>query len=450
MSKTRSKIKLCIVAVLTIIGLLLTFVSFMIPTTNTTYRGFFGAINYGYDVGGGRLSIYEANSEDLTQEDLSSRLDETVRKFEKAFSSRGLNVTRQGEAIRIEISNYDDQEITDLLSRTGNSVDLMTLIGSESGISINTSSSDANAEGSITGEYIESCTLGASQADGTGGSYYPVTINFTPAGQELLREMTGSIAGSDSEKLYIYLNGANYNSSGFEMSSAVSEISLYSENQEAAVALQLQVSALAKPISLRMVVDDQITSGLNTSNGVFFGNIQVLTYVAFGAILLATILFLLIRYRMLGLLATMSIGIFISIFAFLLQSIPLVLMDLNGLLGVMFTYILLVVSMIEIFERIRFEYKSGKKIPNSVMSAFRKKTLNILEKYVFLVILSAIFYLVGGAGLRAFAVVLFVGLFVNYFVLFVALRGTCYSYINVNSTRKNFYNLKREGVKNEI
>ena len=57
MTKTRSKIKFVLIAFLLAIGLFLTFASFVIPTTNTTYRGFFGAINYGYDIAGGRLSV---------------------------------------------------------------------------------------------------------------------------------------------------------------------------------------------------------------------------------------------------------------------------------------------------------------------------------------------------------------------------------------------------------
>ena len=106
--------------------------------------------------------------------------------------------------------------------------------------------------------------------------------------------------------------------------------------------------------------------------------------------------------------------------------------------------------MVDIFERVRYEYSLGKKIPNSVTSAFKKKTLPVLEKSVFLIILCAVFYIVGTPALKAFAVTLFVGLFVNYFTLFVALRGTCLSYININATRKKLYNLKREATHNEI
>ncbi len=446
MSKTRSKVKLCIVAILTIIGLLLTFVSFVIPTTNTTYLGFFNAINYGYDLNGGRLAVFEVADSDLSSDYKDMYLNETVTKLRNSFSSEGYNITRQGDTLRVEASYFDDQNTTNLLSMAGSTADLMDLIGSSTGITINKSSDDPNAEGSITSKYVVGCTWGPN----TQGAGYKVSITFNEEGQNLLREMTQSIIGT-SDSLYLYLDGTNYNSlSSDEILGAMTQIDLYSENTSAAESLALRVNALAKPITLRKVVDNQITSGLSTSDGVFFGNIKTLTLTVLGALLLVSIIFLLVRYRMLGFLSIMSFGVFISVYSFLLQSIPLVMIDLNGLLGVVCAFALLVFSMIEIFERVRFEYNQGKKIPNSVISAFRNKTLSTLEKYIFVVLLCAIFYLVGTAGLKYFAVALFLGMFVNYFVLFVVLRGTCYSYININSNRKTLYNLNREVAKNEI
>ena len=68
----------------------------------------------------------------------------------------------------------DDENMTDLLGRAGSTSDLMDLIGSSEGISINTSSSDANAEGSITSEFIDRCEWGPN----TQGAGYRVSIIF--------------------------------------------------------------------------------------------------------------------------------------------------------------------------------------------------------------------------------------------------------------------------------
>ena len=450
MSKTRSKIKLCIVAFLTIIGLLLTFTSFVIPNTNTTFNGFFNAINFGYDINGGRLAIYEVDSTGLTDDEVIQKLNQTVSHYNKYFSNDGFVFSRHGNTLRVEVSKFDDSDMSNLFALTGSTNDIFDFFGASQGISINTSSSDSNAEGSITSEYVVSCTLGGSLV-GQDGDVYPVTINLTSEGQKLLKEMTENLLSSSStssstSNLYLYLNGQNYNSSGFEISSPISTLTLYATSSTGAKALACQVNALAKSINLNQVFEGSITSGLNTSAGVLFGNAKTMLSIIMGILFVATFVFLLVRYRMLGLLACMSILVFICVYTFLLQSIPLVLLDVNGLIGVLMVYALLVCGMIGIFEKIRAEYRSGKKIPNSVMTGFRKNLLTILEKYVFLLILSAVLFILGGASVKSFAICLFVGLFVNYFVLFVVLRGTSYSYTVVNSIKKSLYNLKREVV----
>lgn len=136
MTKTRSKIKFVLIGLLLALGLFLTFVSFVIPTTNTTYRGFFGSINYGYDIAGGRLSVYEVSESNSAQSmtNLSSKIDKIVGDYQVRFAERGLNVTRQGDNIRITISNYDNDNLATIMSRSGYTSDLFETIGAEKGI----------------------------------------------------------------------------------------------------------------------------------------------------------------------------------------------------------------------------------------------------------------------------------------------------------------------------
>jgi len=438
MTKKRCKVKLVLVSILTLIGLFLTFFSFVIPTTNTTFRGFFNAINYGYDVSGGKLAVYECNDDSIVGNELDNKLSTTVAKLNAAFNGMGLNVTKQGEQVRIEISNADMQDINVLASTYG--VDVFSMIGAEKGISFNGGDKYNDAD-SITGEYIEKCTYDYQ-------NQWVVNIEFTAEGKELFKAMTGKLT-NEGKSLKMYINGEQYGS-GFEIGGAVSSLTLTATNQQSAEALSLQISALAKPINLSQISSNVINSGLNTSTKAFFGNQQTLMIVGAIVIFASLVAFLCIRYRMLGLLGSLSLLIFVVLYSFLLQSIPLVLMDVNGIMGALATFVLLGAGMIAVFEKIRQEYNLGKKIPNSVRSGFKKNLLPILEKYIFGVIFAAILFVVGSVGLKAFAVSLFVGLFVNYFVLFVVLRGLSNYYITINPTKKNAYNLNREARKNEI
>lgn len=451
MTKTRSRVKIIIIAIFIAIGLFLTFGSFVIPTTNTTYRGFFNAINYGYDIAGGRLSVYEVSSanSDVAKGNLSGKIDRIVGDYQTYFSDKGLIVTRQQDTIRIEVSTYDDENISTTFSKAGFSIDLFDIIGSDSGIKFSKQSSFSDVEeDALDGTYISGCTLLSSQTSADGTVYYPLEITFTQEGQDKFKDLTKTIASSDSDKLYIYVNGQNYTSNGMEVQSSMTSFTLPITNQSTAEALRLQVLALAKPLLLEKVVDSTITASLNTSVSSFFGNARMMLILALSIVLVATMIYLIAKYRMLGLFGSMSILAFLVVYSFLLQSIPLVLIDVNGLMGVLFTYLLLVAGIIGIFEKIRDEYRLGKKIPNSVTSAFKKNVLHYLEKYAFLAILCIIVFLVGTAGLKHMSFALFIGLLVNYFVLFAVLRGLCVLYLPINSTKKSLYNLKREAREN--
>jgi len=445
MSKKRSIVKLCIVAVLTLIGLFLTFFSFVIPTTNTTFKGFFNAINYGYDVNGGVLAVYKPYDESLSGYDLENKVTTTVAKLNSSLGGLGFNFTKQGDNVRVEISTVSYNELTTKLNTYN--VDVLSLLGTEEGVIFSSKSNTEEAktdENRVDGQYLDYCTYKYVNTS------WCVEMTFTEEGKTKFKELTKSIAEGSDNKLYIHVNGQLYNTGGFEIDNAISSLLLTATNQQAAEALSIQFSALAKPVLLSQVVCDVVTAGLNSSTGFFFGNTANLLMFALGAIVLATMVVLCVKYRVLGALASVSLLIFISIYSFLLQSIPLVMMDVNGILGVLATLAILIAGIVNIFERIKKEYSAGKKIPNSVTSGFKKNVLPTLDKYVFVLIMCAILYIVGFAPLKALAVNLFIGLFVNYFILYVVLRGLCNIYLPINSTKKSLYNLKREGIKNEV
>lgn len=453
MTKTRSRVKIILVAILIALGLFLTFGSFVIPTTNTTYRGFFNAINYGYDIGGGRLSVYEVSSEnpDSALGNLSGKIDRIVGDYQVFFSDKGLNVTRQEDTIRIEVSSFDNSNIASTFSRSGFSVDLFDIIGSSEGIQFTKQSSfDSVEDDALDGTYIAGCNMLSSQVGADGTVYYPIEITFNQEGQERFRELTREIASSDTDKLYIYVNGQNYTSSGMDITSVTSSLTLPVTSQSTAEALRLQILALAKPLLLEKVVDSTISASLNSSASTVFGNARQMLILALSLVIIATITFFIVKYRMLGLFATLALGAFMVVYSFLLQSIPLILIDVNGLIGVLITYALLVISMVSIFEKVREEYSLGKKIPNSVTSAFKKNVLPCLERFAILAIMCIIVFLTGIMGLRYMSFALLVGLFVDYFVLFVVLRGLCSLYLPINSTKRAYYNLeKREARDND-
>ncbi len=445
MTKKRSIVKLCIIAVLIIIGLVLTFASFTIPTTTKPFNGFFNAINYGYDVNGGYVAMYESADSSVTGYELENNVKKTVAKLNSSLSGMGFSVTQQNNNVRVEISNVSFLELSNKYG-----VDVFGLIGAEKGITFSSSSSNELEEGYVSGSHIENCYYSyASQINSDGSDGYVITIEFDEEGKNAFKELTQKVA-DDSGKLYMYMNGEDASNGGYEMDRATSSLTLTTTTEASARAMTLQISTLAKPMQLNTLMSGKTSAGLNSSTGFFFGNETTLLLFAVVIIFVASIVFMCVRYHILGAMGSVSLLVFVILYTFLLQSIPLVMLDFSGIMGVLASFVLLVAGNITVFEKIKKEYAIGKKIPNAVTSGFKKTVLPILEKYCFLLVASAIFYLVGIAGLKTFAVSLFIGLFVNFFTLFVVTRGLCKIYLPINSSNKKLYNLKREAIKDEV
>ena len=445
MTKKRSIVKLCIIAVLVIIGLVLTFASFIIPTTTTTFNGFFKAINYGYDVNGGYVAMYEPADKTLTGYELENNVKQTVAKLNSSLSGLGFNITQQNNNVRVEISNVSFSELSSTYG-----VDVFGLIGAEKGITFSSSSSNEFEDGYVSGKHIQSCYYTyASQINSDGDDGYVISIEFDEEGKTAFRALTQKIK-DDSGKLYMFMNGEDASNGGYDMEGAVSSLTLTTTTEGSARAMTMQISTLAKPMQLNILMNGKTTAGLNSSTGFFFGNETTLILFAIAIIFIASVIFMCVRYRILGAMGSVSILVFTILYTFLLQSIPLVMLDFSGIMGVLATYALLIGGNITAFEKIKKEYALGKKIPNAVTSGFRKTILPTLEKYCFLLVVCAVFYLVGIAGLKTFAVSLFIGLFVNFFAIFVVTRGLCKIYLPINSSNKKLYNLKREAIKDEV
>ena len=445
MTKKRSIVKLCIIAVLVIIGLVLTFASFIIPTTATTFNGFFKAINFGYDVNGGYVAMYEPADSSITGYELENNVKKTITKLNSALSGFGFNITQQKNNIRVEISNVSYQELSSKYS-----VNVFGLIGAEKGITFSSSSSNEFEEGFVSGKHIKKCSYSyAGQINSDGSDGYVILVEFDDEGKKAFKELTQKIA-DDSGKLYMFMDGEDASNGGYEMESGVSSLTLTTTTEASARAMTMQLNILAKPMEFKTLMSGKTTAGLNSSTGFFIGNETTLILFALAIIYLASIIFMCVRYRILGVMGSVSVLVFTILYTFLLQSIPLVLLDFSGIMGVFATFVLLIASNITAFEKIKKEYAIGKKIPNAVTSGFRKTILPTLEKYCFLLVACAILYLIGIAGLKNFAVSLFIGLFVNFFAIYVVTRGLCKIYLPINSSNKKLYNLKREAIKDEV
>ena len=426
MTKKYSRIKFCVIAVIAVLGLFLTFFSFNIPTTTTTFRGFFNALPLGYDVDGGSLAVYEAQKdEDITQTEFNDKFEKAIDNLSKTLSPRGYNVVKQGDnLVMLDASVFDSSST------------IFDLVGSKEGVNI--TSDSKGEEVGITGEFIKSCTASYQATAGSWG----VAIEFTEEGGTKFLDLTTKQSEAGGS-IYFFVDGTQLSQVSVSEPIAGGSTFISMDTQSAAENYALQVSVTSNDIYLKEVINGKTTS-------VYGENFKTCIIIALALILVATFVFLIVKYGILGVLADFAFVFYAILYIFLLQAIPLVCLSLAGIIGTLISYVILLDMTIIVCNKIRQEYASGKKIPNSVMSGFKKTIRPALETHIMLLVLSFVAYVIGVKILADFAVSLFIGLFVSFFTIFVIFRGFAKLFLNIDSIHAKTYKLKREAKSNEI
>ena len=138
--------------------------------------------------------------------------------------------------------------------------------------------------------------------------------------------------------------------------------------------------------------------------------------------LLVVALFLLIFYRVLGVVAV--IGLFI--YAALLYAAILIFnvtLTLPGFAGMILTLGVAADANIVIFERVKEEYRAGKSVRAAISAGYGKGFSTIIDANVVTVITATVLFLVATAGVKGFALMLLIGTLISLLTAVAATRA---------------------------
>ena len=121
--------------------------------------------------------------------------------------------------------------------------------------------------------------------------------------------------------------------------------------------------------------------------------------------------------------------LYLIIYAFILQAVPLVQLTLPGIAGIILSLGMAVDANVIVFERIKEEYASGKKIHMSVNSGFKNAFSAILDSNVTTIIASVVLYILGTSTIKGFAITLFIGIVVSMFTAIFVTRTIFMSFM---------------------
>ncbi|MDQ6914963.1 MAG: protein translocase subunit SecD, partial [Actinomycetota bacterium] len=272
--------------------------------------------------------------------------------------------------------------------------------------------------------------------NGTGGSNQPiVTMKFTDKGRNAFHDVTRRIAqrgvtqqvpGQPAQNAFqhfaIVLDNElvsrpyidfNQNPDGIDGRTGAQISGGFSIGSAQDLAKTLQFGAL--PIKLKLISQSQVSATLGKEalhQGLIAG--------AVGFAIVA--LFLLLYYRVLGLIAVGGLLIYAAYFYALINLIPIT-MTLPGIAGLILTIGVAADANIVIFERVKEEIRAGASIPRGIAAGYKKGLSAIIDANVVTLMTAFILFILATAGVKGFAFTLGIGTIVSLFTAVLATQA---------------------------
>src|SRR5919109_241301 len=133
-------------------------------------------------------------------------------------------------------------------------------------------------------------------------------------------------------------------------------------------------------------------------------------------------IFLLVFYRVLGLIAVGALGVYALYFFALIKLIPITL-TLPGIAGLILTIGVAADANIVIFERVKEEIRHGRSISAAIAHGYKKGFATIVDANIVTLLVAFILFILATAGVKGFAFVLGVGTMVSLFTAVLATQA---------------------------
>jgi len=232
-----------------------------------------------------------------------------------------------------------------------------------------------------------------------------VSVEFNAAGAKAFADLTEANVG---KRLAIVLDGNVHSAPVIRerIPSGRAQITGGFTTQEATdLAIVLRAGALPAPVT---VLEERTVGPSLGADSIRRGLLSVLTAA------LAVIVFMLIYYRLSGLIADVALALNLLVLMAAMAGFRATL-TLPGIAGVVLTIGMAVDTNILIFERIREELRSGKTVRAAIDAGFGRAFRTVIDTHATVLVSAAILYQFGTGPVKGFAVSLFIGILASLF-----------------------------------
>ena len=423
MTKKRSRCLFVVFAIILVVCLIACFVSFEYPFSISgnyySYSSFASNIKFGEDIGNSYRIIYRA---DLPEDELAANYNNlrtsTINELKQIVQSEGFKdviVTEYGEdCILVQFGNILSVDDTNSIKN---------LIGDPKSITFSTNSDGTNPF--ATGKSISN--VYATQSTNGGNLYYYGVVQFNSSVD----------LPEDETTIYIYLGETNFGSSSVNNGVVTLYNSSFKSLSDAQRVVN-QVKSGMMDLELTTIEIANITPSYGVGGYVF-------AWIAMAILVLSAFVFLIVKYRHAGWLASFALLFYIVIALFLLQSIPAMHINFAGVLAMMLGFVLAVDSLIVILESAKKYYQEDTKLYIAFKAAQKDNLFKILIINIVALAVGFVCLFMPTLSIQSFGWVMFVLPFVSAFVSLVLMKLFINMYLALNSTNGKKCNFHKGG-----
>ena len=368
----------------------------IIPSVLDTDNG----IRLGLDLVGGSRIVYEAEIPDgYNQANLADDMNSVQKVIRQRLTDKGFT--------EATVTLTGDNRVTVEIPQITNPEEAVQTLGTTAQLTF----VDADGKEWLTGSDIKKATYGYGRPTGNEVTdVHYVQVQFTSEGQKKFAEATGNIAARTDGTNIMAIVMDNQVISSPSVSSQIDSDSCVisgSFTRDSASELADLINAGQIPFSLKQVELRSV--------GPQLGADAMRTSLIAGAIgIVLVMLFMLIVYRIPGLVASIALCFYMVLEA-LIFSLVRVNLSLPGIAGIILSIGMAVDANVIIFERVKEELKNGKTVKSAIDSGFKRAFTAILDSNITTLIACAVLFFLGTGTIVGFATTLGIGVIVSMF-----------------------------------
>ena len=384
----------------------------------------------GLDLKGGSVIVFEAQEANPSDE----QMDTVVNMMRIRLDGLGYTeatITRQGtNKVRIEIPSVSDPD--DAASTLGATAQLQFM--------------DAQGNVVLTGADIETATAQYGQITELGAAENYVELKLKPEGRDKFTTATANAAAlkSTGENFIAIVMDNNLLSMPYVEQTINSDTCTISGSFDAksAQSLAANIRSGQLPFTLSQVELRAISATL--------GDTALQTSLIAGLIgIILVMLFMILFYRLPGLLASIALAGYMGIIGIILATMHINL-TLPGIAGIILSIGMAVDANVIIFERIKEELKLGKTVRSAVDAGFNRALSAVIDSNITTIIAAVILMILGTGTIKGFGTTLLIGVVVSMISAIFFTKFLLKQMIGMNIKNLWLYgiNTKKEDAKN--